>query len=296
MFKSVINVAIPVNILDIMKQFSTQRKCISYLEKVRWDKKPKCPYCSSDRATKVKDCYRYYHCGACNKQYSVLVNTIFHDTKIPLKTWFLAISIIINAKKGISSLQLARDLDVNPKTAWRMQMQIRTAMAEKGQSELLKGIVECDEVYIGGKKKKGDKKKDDDNNFINPRGRGTNKQAVIGCVERGGKVKAQVQNNFSFTDIKAFLLKHVDFGSSKLYTDDFRGYIPFKKIIEHSIVNHSKGEYSRDGIHTNTIEGFWGLFKRSIVGSYHRLSVKYLDRYIQECCFKHNSRNNGGMV
>ena len=278
-----------MDILTVIKKFKTQKQAIKHLEKIRWGKKPFCPYCGSVRATKVK-ATRYYHCGACNKQFSVTVGTIFHDTKLPLQKWLLAIAIIGNAKKGVSSLQLARDINVNQKTAWRMQMQIREAMGDESQKHLFSGIVECDECYIGGKKKKGNKKKDDDDDFINPRGRGTDKQGVIGVVEReSGKVFAKKQDKFNFLELKAFLESNVDFGKSTLYTDDFKGYSPFKKVMAHAVVNHSRGEYAKGNIHTNTIEGFWGIFKCSIVGSYHKLNVKHLDKYIQECCFKYNN-------
>ena len=281
-----------MDIRSIFNKFKTQKQSFKYLEKLRWREKVICPYCNSDRITKTKD-FKYHHCGACNKQFSVLVNTIFHDTKLQLQTWFLAIAIITNAKKGISSRELARQLKINKDTAWRMQMQIREAMNDENQAKLFTGIVECDECYIGGKKKKGDKKKDDDDNFLNPRGRGTDKQGVIGCVEREtGIVKAKMQDKFNFVELKAFLENHIDFSKSTLYTDDFTGYKPFRKITKHETINHSGGEYARNGIHTNTIEGFWGIFKRSIVGSYHKLSIKYLNQYIQECCFKYNNRNN----
>jgi transposase-like protein len=146
-----------MNILEITKKFSTQKKCLDHLEKVRWNKKPVCPYCGCVGATKVKESIRYHHCGACNKQYSVTVKTIFHDTKLPLQTWFVAIAIITNAKKGVSSLQLARDLKINQKTAWRIGMQIRKSMEDEEQFELMTKTIEIDECYIGGKKRKATK-------------------------------------------------------------------------------------------------------------------------------------------
>ena len=228
-----------MDILYIFNIYKTQTKCVKHLEKVRWNNKPICPYCSSDRITKRSkeeiQSHRH-HCGACNKSFSVTVGTIYHDTKIPLQKWFLATAIILNAKKGISARELARQIKVNKDTAWRMEMKIREAMKDDEQAALFSGIVECDECYIGGKKKKGDKKKDDDDNFINPRGRATKKQGVIGVVERSsGRVKIQKQDKFKFTDIKAFLEKHLDFGNTHLYTDDFKGYDCFniQRLITH---------------------------------------------------------------
>ncbi len=281
-----------MDILSVFNIYKNQKKCIKHLEKVRWDGEVKCVYCGSDRITPVKAELRH-KCGACGKSFSVTVGTIYHDTRLPLQKWFLATAIILNAKKGISARELARQIKVNKDTAWRMEMKIREAMKDDEQAALFSGIVECDECYVGGKKKKGDKKKDDDDNFINPRGRATQKQGVIGVVERAtGRVKIQKQDKFKFTDIKAFLEKHLDFGNTHLYTDDFKGYIPFKRLLQHSTVNHSQGEYTRGDVHTNTIEGFWGIFKRAFIGSYHQLSKKYLERYIEECCFKYNNRNN----
>ena len=119
---------------------------------------------------------------------------------------------------------------------------------------------------------------------------------VIGAVEReSGKVIARKQDKFTLEELKAFLIQNTDFQKATLYTYDFTGYKPFKKIVSHAVINHSRREYAKNGIHTNTIEGFWGIFKRAIVGSYHKLSVKHLDAYIQECCFKYNNRNNANM-
>lgn len=278
-----------MDIVSVFENFKTQEDCIKYLEAVRWDNKPICPYCGSDKSTHRAEEHRH-QCHTCNKSYSVTVKTIYHDTKLPLQKWFLATAIITNAKKGISSRELARQLNVNKDTAWRMQMKIREAMQE--ETDLFTGIVEVDECYIGGKKKKGDKKKDEDDHDINKRGRGSDKQGVIGVVNREtGKVKAEKQDKFDFKSISNFITRYVNFDKATLYTDDFTGYKPFSKIMKHASVNHSKGEYVKNGtIHTNTIEGFWGLCKRSIVGSYHKLSVKHLDSYIQECCFKYNNR------
>ena len=285
-----------MDIVTIFTKFKTQKACIKHLEKVRWNGKPKCAYCGSERITKrsAEEAQHFrHHCGACNKSFSVTVGTIFHDTKLPIQKWLLAISIIVNAKKGISSRELGRQIGVSKDTAWRIQMQIRKAMETQENATLFTGIVEADECYIGGKPKKGDKKKDDNDDFINKRGRGTKKQGVIGIVEReSGKVVAKTQNEFTFEQLKNFISSRVDLSKATLYTDDFRAYKRFGKITKHASVNHSACEYSRDGIHTNTIEGFWGLFKRAIVGNYHKLSIKHLDKYIQECCFKYNNRMN----
>ena len=277
-----------MNLVEIFKKFPTQKKCIEHLEKIKWKDKPVCPYCSYLNNCPTKDGLRH-HCNTCNNSFSVTIDTIFHQTHLPLQKWFLAITLILNAKKGISSRQLARDLEVNKDTAWRMQMQIRNAMVET--PSLMSGLVEMDETYIGGKKKR---KKDDDESGQSglKRGRGTNKTPVVGVIQRGGKVNAQIMHRLSFKDLKEAAANNIDFDNAVLMTDDFTGYIPFKNLLPHHTVNHSRKEYAKGIIHTNTIESFWAILKRGITGQYHHLSNKYLNRYIQEFCFRYNNRKN----
>src|SRR5258708_1180662 len=139
-----------MNIVRIYEIFPTEADCIAHLEKVRWQGKPVCPYCGALNSTPLPKESRH-HCNACNTTFSVTVGTIFHHTHLPLQKWFLAVSIVLNAKKGLSARQLARDLEVHRNTGWRMGMQIRKAMAERKQRELLSGVVEMDETYIGAK-------------------------------------------------------------------------------------------------------------------------------------------------
>ena len=277
-----------MNLIEIFNKFKTQEDCITHLENARWEGCPVCPYCQSVKTTPLIHELRH-HCNACNTHFSVTVNTIFHNTKLPLQKWFLAMTLILNAKKGVSSRQLARDLEVNKDTAWSMQMRIRNAMTDDGK--WMKGIVEMDETYIGGKARKN---KDDDDTPLK-RGRGTNKTAVVGMAERNGKIVAMKQQRLRFQDLKGIAEKNIDFQSTTLMTDEFTGYIPFKKIVKHKRVNHSKKEYARGSIHTNTIEGFWALLKRGITGQYHWLSDKHLNKYIQEFCFKYNNRENNNV-
>lgn len=150
-----------MNIIEIFEQFPTNEDCITYLEIIRWNNEPTCPYCNSKNTTKAKDELRH-HCNNCNTTFSVTVGTIFHHTHLPIQKWFLAVTLILNAKKGISARQLSRNLNVNKNTAWRISMQIRNAMLEKEQRELLTGIVEADETYIGGKPRKKVNPNDDD--------------------------------------------------------------------------------------------------------------------------------------
>ncbi len=277
-----------MNLIEIFKKFPTQKDCIKHLEKIKWKGQATCPYCNSNKNTPYKEGSRY-HCNHCNTSFSVTVNTIFHQTHLPIQKWFLATTLILNAKKGISSRQLARDIEVNKNTAWSMQMRIRKAMTDT--PILLSGIVEMDETYIGGKPRKRNNNKDDNNTPLK-RGRGTKKTPVVGMVERGGKVVAMKQKELKFKDLKKIAKRAIDFENTVLMTDDYKGYIPFKKLVNHQTVNHSQKQYVDGDKHTNTIESFWALLKRGITGQYHHLSDKWLNRYIIEFCFKYNNRNN----
>ena len=253
---------------------------VAHLEAVRWNGDPKCPYCQSLNVTPAPKELRH-HCNNCNTSFSVTVQTIFHNTKLDLQRWFLAIALILNAKKGLSARQLARDLEVNKNTAWYMAMRIRKAMEDNG--ELLKGIVEVDETYIGGKPRKGGPKR--------KRGRGTSKTPVVGMVERNGNVKAKVMTWLDAKSLTKFVRGGVDLNKSIVMTDEFKGYNRLRTIVMHQTVNHSK-EYVHGIIHTNSIEGFWALLKRGITGQYHKVSLTYLQKYVNEFAYRYNNRKN----
>ena len=210
-----------MNIIQIYRQFPSKKFCVDYLEQVRWRGQPVCPYCRSDRTRRNQG--RHY-CYNCKTSFSVMVGTIFHRTHLPLQKWFLALVLILNAKKGISALQLSRDIEVNKNTAWRIAMQIRKAMTQKDQRNILTGIVEMDETYIGGKSRKGKKYDDDDKP---KRGRGTKKAPVIGAVERGGCVKARAvrKEKMRGCHLRAFVRESVDTSNAHLITDEYKGYI-----------------------------------------------------------------------
>ena len=278
-----------MNIIKVYKQFPTNEDCLEHLESIRWkDGEPQCPYCVSKRTTPLKGEKRY-HCNACNTSFSVTVGTIFHKTKVDLQKWFLAISLVLNAKKGISSRQLARDIDVNKNTAWYMLMRIRKAMIEHG--DLLEGIVEADETYVGGK----NKNRHNDKKTKGGQGRNTkDKVPVIGVMQRGGKVRAKKSKNVTSRTLKSFIGENVKKGSN-LMTDEWVSYKGLDKYYQHQIVSHGKGEYVSGNAHTNSIENFWSIFKRGIVGQYHKISVKHINSYLHEFCFPFNHRNTDNM-
>ena len=228
-----------------------------------------------------------WHCHDCGASFKVTCGTVFHGTKIPLQKWFLAIALIANAKKSLSSHQLARDLDVNQKSCWFLMTRIRSEMAKKGGA-LLQGIIEADETYIGGKPRKHGKYKDKE---PAKRGRGTKKTPVIGAVQRGGKVVAQVAKGLNGRAILEFIRSAVNMKDSELITDEYKAYNLVGQHMKHAIVNHREGQYVEGDAHTNTIEGFWSLLKRAWYGTHHHYSVGYTPLYVAEGCYKYNYRN-----
>ena len=281
-----------MNILEVFKKFPQQEDCISYLERVRWDGVPKCPYCGSDNSTPLPKEQRH-HCNNCNTSYSVTVGTIFHRTHLPLQKWFLALSLILNAKKGISARQLARHIDVHRNTAWRISMKIREAMSQKHQRELLTGVVEMDETFIGPRKPR---KKHPGQRFMG--GSGHKKQPVVGMVERDGDVIAKMvgKRHLKARKLNSLIRNHVDIKNSILITDQYKGYCRVSKFMPHRTVNHSIWYVAPDGkTHTNNIESFWALLKRGITGQFHKVSLKHLPKYIDEFCYRHNNRGTADL-
>ena len=280
-----------MNLIEVMERFPDQESCIEHLERIRWGDKPVCPHCG---CVEVKEKNEdgvgrvgRYNCTACKASFKVTQGTMFHGTKIPLQKWFLAISLILNAKKSLSSCQLARDLNLNQKTAWYMQARIRAEMANKTNPIVLQGIIEADETYIGGKPRKENKKEDRE---PAKRGRGTSKTAVIGAVERGGQVVAEVAKGLTGRDIMQFIRRVVNVKESELMTDEYHAYNTLSSQLKHHVINHQE-QYVDGDKHTNTIEGFWSLLKRAWYGQHHHYSVGYTPLYVAERCYVYNNRN-----
>ena len=280
-----------MNLITIFSRFPDQEACIEHLEAIRFGDRPYCPLCGGIKVARKADGQRIgrWNCQDCHASFNVLSGTVFAKTRIPLQKWFLAIGILVNAKKSISSCQLARDLDMTQQSALYMQHRFRAAMAST-QGPMLQGIIEADETYVGGKPRKSNRR-DDDNQTPNKRGRGTKKIPVIGAVERGGNVVASVSTRLRGKEILRFLQANVDPSGSLLVTDEYTPYRAIEHMMPHAVINHSKS-YAEGDTHTNTIESFWSLLKRAWVGSHHHYSTDWMPLLIAEQAWKWNRRKD----
>jgi len=269
-----------INLVNLIERFGSDEKCRAYLTDLRWPQGVHCPRCKWKGVSKLVE-RGQYDCNVCRYQFSVTSNTIFHDTHLPIWKWFLAIYLMIESRKGISANQVMRTIETTYKTAWFLCHRIRAAMREV-TAEKLKGIVEIDETFIGGQ--------------VHGEGRGfrgRNKIAVIGAVQRGGEIRLKVipySNRFQF---RKFVAETTDPKTEAIYTDE---NIRYKGIgdadTRHETVNHAADEWVCGDVHTNSVEGVWSLFKRSVIGTYHKLSAKHLDAYLDELEHRFNNRKN----
>jgi len=300
-----------MNIREAHEKFATDEQCLQYIEKMRWpDGIVRCPTCGdknvekyerpATRTRKTRSVERkahkenkrlwFYICrnADCRQQFSPTAGTIFHDTHLPLIVWFHAVAIMLNAKKGISAKQLQRDLGIGGyKTAWYLNHRIREVMVDPDAPKL-GGVVEIDETYIGGKLKKGK-----NNNRGNRRW--DNKEPVVGMRSRGGDLRLIHMPKVIKENLKQVIAEHLSPDAKFVVTDDsalYRGDT-VKSIVEnHVIINHSAGVYVRGNVHTNTIESAFSLLKRGIVGNFHKVSIKHLQRYLNEFTFRFNRRKD----
>jgi transposase-like protein len=275
------------NLHNLQKYFKDENTCRKYLEQQRWSGKPVCPFCNSEKVYKLKD-NKTYKCAnnKCYKKFTATVGTIFENTKIPLTKWFIAMYLITSHKKGISSLQLSRDVGITQKSAWFVNHRIREMLKDKAP-ELLSNIVEADETLVGGKEKNKHKNK----RIEGTQGRSTEtKNVMFGILERKGKVEATKVNDVKRKTLQTIINDRVE-KKSIIFTDEWTGYKGLSKNFYHGSVNHNEGIYVEGLIHTNTIEGFWSLFKRGIFGIYHSISEKHTDRYLVEFTQRYNTRN-----
>lgn len=269
-----------IDLPTLIERFGSEDNCHAYLERLRWPDGLECPRCGGKTISRIKE-RRQFDCDDCRYQFSVRVGTIFHDSKLPLWKWFLATYLICQSKKGISSNQLKRMLGVSYKTAWYLTHRIRAAMKDAEGGKLLSGIVEVDETYVGGK--------------VQGKGRAYkgNKTLVVGAIQRGGEVRLEVVKDRSRSSLHRFIKEKVDDKTEAIFTDDYEAYegIEDAKTL-HATVKHREKEWVVGEVHTNTVEGVWSLLKRSVIGSYHKLSVKHLPAYLDEMEWRFSNRDN----
>jgi transposase-like protein len=265
--------------------FQDAEKAREHLEAIRWPKGPVCPHCGGvERNSKLEGkAHRagLYFCGDCRSQFTVTVGTVFERSKIPLHKWVMATHLMCASKKGISAHQLHRMLGITYKSAWFMAHRIREAMNGDGGGLLGSGggTVEVDETYWGNKKRYG----------MNPRGAG-HKMKVVSLVEREGNVRSFHVPNVTAKTLKPILKAQIA-ADANLMTDEAKQYVKLgKEFASHESVMHSRGEYKRGNAHTNTVEGFFSLLKRGLVGTFHHVGEQHLQRYVKEFDFRYNNR------
>lgn len=265
------------NLIEMMEKFNSEDRCREYLEALRWPSGVCCTRCGSLSVSKIVKRHQY-DCNDCRYQFSPMAGTVFHDTHLPLTKWFLAVYLMCESKKGISACQIQRTLGIGYKAAWYLCHRIREAM-KSDDSEKLKGIVEADETFVGGRYDKRRKRASHE------------KPCVVGVIERGGDVRAEKIRSRGARAISAFLKESVEPGS-RLMTDDYAGYAKVGRDYDHAVIQHSKLQYVEGLTHTNSIENFWSLFKRGVIGSFHKVSEKHLDRYLDEFTYRFNGRED----
>ena len=277
------------SIADLLQAFPDEAACLAHLEQVRWNGVVVSPFFSE---SKVYQCAskegapKRYKCKESGLYFNVKTGTIFEDTKIPLQKWFIAFYILSSHKKGISSHHLAKDIDVTQKTAWFVLHRLRYAFDHPNYKAAMEGTVEVDETYIGG----AEKNKHADKKTVGTQGRSTKtKKPVLGMVERGGVVSAQVVDDTTRTTVHEAIEARVVAGSTVM-TDEYLSYLVINKVYSHEIVRHSAKQFVNGMAHTNTMEGFWSLLKRGIDGIYHHVSFKHLQKYCNEFVLRYNSR------
>jgi len=283
------------SILQLIEAFPTELSCYIYLESLLWYDGIVCPHCgSTHKFWRLKD-QRMLKCSVCKMRFTVKTGTVFEETRLSLRKWFVAIFLISVHSKGISSVQLSKDLRITQKTAWFLNHRIRFIMNSFNEGEKLTGIIEVDEHYAGGV----EKNKHTDKKTPNNQGRSTKtKTAVFGMVERaekdesGNKIKNAKVIAYKVDNVKTKTLtneieNNVEAGA-KVMSDEYQSYRKLGYTFKHQYIRHNSAEYVRGNVHTNTIEGFWGLFKRMFIGIYHLMSNKHINRYLSALAFRYN--------
>ena len=272
------------SLLSVADYFNTPNKCKQALTESRWGDDIICPYCGKHHCKMSKT--GRFHCTVCNHNFSSTVGTIFENTKISLRQWFLSMYLISSHKKGISSHQLSRDIKVTQKTAWYMLQKIRSLYAQSDE-KALSGTVECDEMYLGG----AEKNKHESKKTEGTQGRSTKtKKPIFGMIQRMGNIVAMATKDTK-AEILMPIIKQFVAENTVVYTDELSSYNRLsKENYIHGVVHHNDNEFVVGDIFTNTIEGFWSHFKKMVFGTYHYVSKKHLQRYIDEEVFRWNTR------
>lgn len=279
---------VTISTFQLFEMFPDQESARKYLEKRLWPKGVRCPFCNQKQSKKKKNITTrkngFYRCNPCKKDFSVRTGTIFERSHIPLHKWLYAMYLLVTARKGISSLQLSKEIGITQKSAWFLLHRLREACGDK--LEKLSGTVEIDETFIGGKESnKHESKK-------LKAGRGAvGKTAVLGMREKKGRTVAVPVSDVGSNTLSKAIIKHVMVGSV-LHTDDAPAYGGIGELFyNQKTVNHSKGEYSKNGVTINSVESVWAVLKRGLHGVYHHASAKHLKRYVDEFTFRLNDGN-----
>lgn len=277
-----------MNLLNVCQKFATEDAALDYLVSARWPKGVRCLACDHDKVYRIatkgktgKPC-RLYECAECKLHFSATTGTLFHDSHLPLQKWFMAMALMAEAKKGISALQVSRHIGVQYKTAWHLCHRIRKAMQEMDSMPIggAGKIVEIDEMFVGGKKlRKGVKAGKDA------------KIKVLGIAERNGNIHLQRIENTQAASIKPILDAKLSPETEKIITDSHPTYSWLLNSEKHVVTNHKQELETMGELSTKTIEGAFSLFKRGLIGSYHKMSKDHMDSYLGEFCWRFNRRH-----
>jgi transposase-like protein len=293
--------ATTVNLAALAKEYSDENAARVLFERMRWPNGAVCPHCGGadpykfmSRQTTGKRPARpgLWKCRACRKQFTVTVGTVFEDSRIPLSKWLLGLHLMASSKKGVSAHQLHRNLGISYKAAWFMAHRMRYAMSSGPLAELLRGVVEVDETYVGGRRRIGPTNKADRAKLATGRPGPADKKLtpVVALVERGGRVRAFPVERVDGRTLQTAIRQHVDLSASMM-TDELHAYDGLSMgFASHETIKHSSKVYVRGNVHTNTVEGFFSLLKRGIVGTFHHVSKGHLHRYCDEFAFRYSNR------
>jgi transposase-like protein len=274
------------NLLELNKLIPDEDAAVAHFEALRWKDGEYCILCGGTEPLIHFADKRRHRCPQCDGRFTIRIGTIFEDSRLPLRTWMLAIWYISSHKKGIASTQLAKDLGVTQKTAWFMMHRLRYSARTRSFNRPLKGNVEIDETFVGGKAKNRHKS---ERGKIKETG-AYPKAVVIGAVQREGSVIAEVIPDTKVATVESFVRATVSTEADMVVTDAYVGYKNLGPDFKHESIDHLAGEYVRGKAHTNTIEGFWSQLKRQIYGIHHFVSAKHLSRYVDESAWRYNRR------